>query len=203
MMKRVLDITVALIGLIALAPVFAVVAVLIKLDSPGPVFFKGKRVGQHGTPFRILKFRSMVADAPEKGASITCRDDTRITKMGRFLRSSKLDELPSLVNVLRGEMSLVGPRPEAPDWVERYKPEQRAVLSVKPGITGLAQIKYRHEETLLNGAELETEYPKIMEDKLSIDLDYVENRSLVLDVRVLLQTGATLFKRPSSVGSGS
>lgn len=194
MIKRTLDITVALISLIILAPIFVVIAILIRLDSPGPVFFRGKRVGQHGKTFHILKFRSMVPDAPQKGAAITCKDDPRITRIGRVLRKTKLDELPSLVNVLKGEMSLVGPRPESPSWVERYTPRQQAVLAVRPGITGLAQIKYRNEETLLNIANLETEYPRIMNDKLNIDLGYMENRSFVLDVCILLGTVAALLR---------
>jgi lipopolysaccharide/colanic/teichoic acid biosynthesis glycosyltransferase len=195
MVKRVFDMAVALIGLIALVPVFVVIAILIKLDSSGPVFFKGKRVGQHGKIFYILKFRSMVVDAPQKGPAITCKDDPRVTKMGRFLRKTKLDELPGLVNVLKGEMSLVGPRPEAPAWVERYTPRQRAVLTTRPGITGLTQIKYRNEEDLLSGANLEAEYSKIMNDKLNIDLDYVENRSFSLDLYILMKTATALLRR--------
>ena len=194
MLKRLFDITAALIGLIILIPVFIVVAILIKLDSPGPVFFKGKRVGQYGKIFYILKFRSMVPDAPQKGATITCKDDPRITRIGRFLRNTKLDELPSLVNVLKGEMSLVGPRPEAPAWVERYTPQQQVVLTIKPGITGLAQIKYRSEEELLSKANWETEYFQIMHDKLNIDLHYVKNRSFILDIRILLGTVVVLFR---------
>jgi lipopolysaccharide/colanic/teichoic acid biosynthesis glycosyltransferase len=194
MVKRVFDIVVALLGLIALAPLFVVIAILIKLDSSGPVFFKGKRVGQHGKMFHILKFRSMVVDAPKKGPAITCKDDPRVTKMGRFLRKSKLDELPGLVNVLKGEMSLVGPRPEAPSWVERYTPRQRAVLATRPGITGPTQIKYRNEEELLNGTNLEAEYLEIMDDKLNIDLDYVENRSFCLDLRILAGTALALLR---------
>lgn len=195
MVKRVFDIVVALIGLIVLAPVFVVIAILIKLDSSGPAIFKGKRVGQHGKIFYILKFRSMVVDAPQKGPTITCKDDPRVTKMGRFLRKTKLDELPGLLNVLKGEMSLVGPRPEVPTWVERYTPQQRAVLTVKPGITGLVQIKYRNEEELLSGANLEAEYSKIMNDKLNIDLSYVENRSFSLDLYILVKTAAVLLRR--------
>jgi len=194
MVKRSLDIAVALIGLILLAPVFIVIVVLIKLSSPGPVFFRGKRIGQYGKSFNILKFRSMVPDAPQKGAAITCEDDPRITQIGRVLRKTKLDELPSLVNVLKGEMSLVGPRPESPEWVDRYTPRQRAVLTVRPGITGLAQIKYRNEEALLRSANLETEYPKIMNDKLNIDLGYVKDCSFFLDVRILLGTAVALFR---------
>ncbi len=195
MVKRLLDVTAALIGLLVLAPIFVVIAILIRLDSPGPVFFNGKRVGQYGKIFDILKFRSMVSDAPQRGAAITSQDDPRITRIGKVLRKTKVDELPSLVNVLKGEMSLVGPRPEAPYWVERYTPQQRAVLNVKPGITGLAQVKYRHEEALLRTADLETTYPRIMNDKLSIDLGYVENQSLVLDLRILLETVEALFRQ--------
>ncbi len=195
MVKRLLDVTAALIGLLVLAPIFVVIAILIRLDSPGPVFFNGKRVGQYGKIFDILKFRSMVPDAPQRGAAITSQDDPRITRIGKVLRKTKVDELPSLVNVLKGEMSLVGPRPEAPYWVERYTPQQRAVLNVKPGITGLAQVKYRHEEALLRTADLETTYPRIMNDKLSIDLGYVENQSLVLDLRILLETVEALFRQ--------
>jgi lipopolysaccharide/colanic/teichoic acid biosynthesis glycosyltransferase len=136
----------------------------------------------------------MVVDAPQKGPAITCRDDPRVTRIGRVLRKTKLDELPGLVNVLRGEMSLVGPRPEAPVWVERYTPQQRAVLTVKPGITGLVQIKYRNEEKFLSGSNLETEYSIIMNDKLSIDLEYVENRSFALDLYILVKTAAALLR---------
>jgi len=203
MIKRIFDITVALMGLIILAPILVVIAILIKVDSPGPVFFRGKRVGQYGKIFYILKFRSMVPDAPQKGAAITCKDDARITRIGRVLRKTKLDELPSLVNVLKGEMSLVGPRPEAPVWVERYTFQQRAVLTVKPGITGLAQIKYRNEEALLSGANLEAEYLHVMNDKLNIDLSYLENRSFISDLRILMETVAVLLKRSRVIHDGS
>jgi lipopolysaccharide/colanic/teichoic acid biosynthesis glycosyltransferase len=198
MVKRGFDFTVALLGLILLAPVFAVIAVLVRLDSAGPVFFKGARVGQDGRVFHILKFRSMVVDAPQKGAAITCRDDPRVTRIGSILRANKLDELPSLVNVVMGDMSLVGPRPEVPVWVDRYTPRQLSVLTVKPGITGLAQIKYRDEETLLNNRNLETEYLQIMNDKLDIDLDYLETRSFLSDLRILFETAAVLVGRPEA-----
>jgi lipopolysaccharide/colanic/teichoic acid biosynthesis glycosyltransferase len=195
MAKRLMDITVALIGLVVLAPLFVVIGTLIKLDSPGPAFFRGERIGQFGRRFYIFKFRSMVPDAPHLGTAITSRDDPRITRIGRLLRKTKLDELPSLVNVLKGEMSLVGPRPESPSWVERYTPQQRAVLNIKPGITGLAQIKYRNEEGLLSTASIDTEYPRIMNDKLSIDLRYLEHHSFLTDISILLETVAALFRR--------
>ncbi len=193
--KRFVDITVAAVGLVILAPLFLLIAIWIKLDSPGPVFFKGTRIGQYGQPFRILKFRSMVPDARHLGADITSHDDPRITRVGRLLRKSKLDEMPSLVNVLKGEMSLVGPRPESPAWVARYTPQQRAVLNIRPGITGLAQIKYRHEEELLNTTNVEAEYPRIMNDKLNIDLRYVEHQSFRMDVQIMLGTAVALFRR--------
>jgi lipopolysaccharide/colanic/teichoic acid biosynthesis glycosyltransferase len=195
MAKRFWDITIALIGLVVLAPLFVVIGILIKLDSPGPMFFKGERIGQYGRRFYILKFRSMVPNAPQLGMAITSQDDPRITRIGRFLRKTKLDELPSLVNVLKGEMSLVGPRPESPAWVERYTLQQQAVLTIKPGITGLAQIKYRNEEGMLSTANIETEYPRIMNDKLSMDLRYLENHSLSMDVHILLETAVALFRR--------
>jgi lipopolysaccharide/colanic/teichoic acid biosynthesis glycosyltransferase len=137
----------------------------------------------------------MVVGAPQKGPAITCKDDLRITKTGRFLRKTKLDELPGLVNVLKGEMSLVGPRPEAVSWVERYTPRQRTVLTVKPGITGLTQVKYRHEEELLSSTNLESEYLRLMNDKLNIDLDYVKNRSFGLDLHILMKTAVALLKK--------
>ncbi len=202
MVKRSVDILVSLMGLIILWPFIGIIAILVKLDSPGPVFYKGTRIGRYGKRFEILKFRSMIADASRRGASVTCQGDPRITRLGHFLRDTKLDELPNLINVLKGEMSLVGPRPEAPDWVERYTPRQRKVLTVRPGITGLSQIKFRHEEALLSGDDLETAYSRVMSDKLEIDLDYVANHSFFMDMRILLGTVTALFERSDSVTGG-
>ena len=186
--KRLLDILVSMVGLFILSPVFALLAVLIKLDSSGPVIFKGLRIGQHGKPFQLLKFRSMVQNAPAIVSAVTANGDPRITRVGHIIRKTKLDELPSLWNVLTGEMSLVGPRPESPSWVEKYTPEQRKVLEVMPGVTGLAQIKYRDEESLLNQSNLEEDYVRIMNDKLAIDLDYIRRWSFWLDLRILIET---------------
>ena len=186
--KRLLDILVSMVGLFILSPVFALLAVLIKLDSSGPVIFKGLRIGQHGKPFQLLKFRSMVQNAPAIGSAVTANGDPRITRVGHIIRKTKLDELPSLWNVLTGEMSLVGPRPESPSWVVKYTPEQRKVLEVMPGVTGLAQIKYRDEESLLNQSNLEEDYVRIMNDKLAIDLDYIRRWSFWLDLRILFET---------------
>ena len=195
MAKRCMDLVVAVIALLVLAPLMVAIAIVIKLSSPGPVLYRGKRIGRYGKAFHILKFRTMVANASQLGPAITYNGDPRITRIGRLLRKAKLDELPNLINVLRGEMSLIGPRPEAPGWVGQYTERQRAVLSVRPGMTGLAQLKYPHEEELLNGADLETVYPRIMNDKLEIDLGYVNNWSLGLDMRILFETGAMLVKR--------
>ena len=177
MTKRIFDLTVALIGLIFIAPILFVIAFLIKLDSPGSIFFKGARVGQYGRLFHIFKFRSMVPDAPQKGPSITCGDDPRITRIGRFLRRTKLDELPGLFNVLKGEMSLVGPRPEAPCWVERYTPYQRQVLMVKPGITGLAQVTRGYDSSLESVVE-----------KVKHDVKYIRTWSIFSDIKILAKT---------------
>ena len=194
-LKRALDLAVALGGLIVLAPVFAVVAALIKCDSRGPVFYFGDRIGQHGRPFKMLKFRSMVVNADRQGPVITHGDDPRITRVGGVLRRTKVDELPQLWNVLRGEMSLVGPRPEAPCYVALYTPEQRQVLAVRPGITGLAQLAYRNEEECLSPDTWEREYVNVlMPQKMTLDLEYVRHRSFALDVQILARTAWFLVR---------
>ena len=200
MAKRCFDIIVALIGLILLTPVFLIVALAIRLDSSGPVFYVGKRIGKDGAPFGIIKFRTMVDHADRMGAALTQGQDRRVTPVGRFLRKWKLDELPQLLNVLRGEMSVVGPRPEAPCYVEHYTAEQRCVLQVKPGITGLTQVRFRHEETLLQRCKnLEEEYVvTIMPRKLALDLQYVETQSFGLDMRLIAQTCLCLFRTDES-----
>lgn len=188
-MKRTFDFVIALGGLVALAPAFAVVAALIKCDSRGPVFYGGDRIGRHGRPFKIMKFRSMAVGADRRGPPITHRDDPRITRVGAFLRRTKLDELPQLWNVLKGEMSLVGPRPETPSYVALYTPEQRQVLAVRPGMTGLPQLSYRDEEKHLSPDSWEQDYVNIlMPQKLALDLEYVRRRSFALDVQILART---------------
>ncbi len=196
-MKRVFDVSVSLLGLIILAPVFIIIGVWIKAASPGPVFYRARRVGRHGRLFNLYKFRSMVVDADRLGAGITAGDDPRIMRAGRFLRRSKLDELPQLINVVKGDMSLVGPRPEDPRYVESYTPEQRRVLTVRPGITSWASVQYRHEEQLLAASTVDDVYRReIMPQKLALDLDYVSRRSFWLDVRILLQTACAIFQGP-------
>jgi lipopolysaccharide/colanic/teichoic acid biosynthesis glycosyltransferase len=195
MIKRIFDVVVALIGLILLSPVMLVIAILVKLDSPGPIFYRAPRVGKDGRLFRMYKFRTMVANAEKMGPAITVDRDPRITRIGARLRSSRLDEIPQLINVLRGEMSMVGPRPEAPYYIERYSPEQREVLRVKPGMTGPAQIAFRHEEEALsNPKTLDDEYMNvILPPKLAMDLKYIEQQSLGLDLRILFRTAWVLF----------
>lgn len=195
MLKRLFDVLVSAVALLLLSPVFLVVAIAIKISSPGPVFYRAVRVGQHGVPFKLYKFRSMVVNADKIGAGITTAHDPRITPIGRFLRRTKLDELPQLINVLRGEMSLVGPRPEDPRYVALYTEEQRRVLRVRPGMTSLASVRYRHEQALLSGADWETQYiQRIMPDKLAIDLEYLERATLLSDLGVLWQTFIALFR---------
>jgi len=192
MPKRLFDLVVAGAGLLLLAPLLLVIALWIKLDSPGPVFFRQQRVGRFGALFRIHKFRSMRGDAPLAGPQLTVGADPRITRAGAFLRRSKLDELPQLIDVLAGTMSLVGPRPEVPRYVAMYPAELRAkVLSVRPGITDPASIAYRDENTLLAGAaDPERVYiEQVMPAKLRFAAQYVDRMSLWNDVRLI---GATL-----------
>lgn len=193
MLKRAFDVTCALAGLIAFSPALAVIAALVKIGDPGPALYRAERIGLDGTPFKMLKFRTMRL-RPTEGAAITMRDDPRVTPVGRALRKLKLDEAPQLVNVLRGDMSLVGPRPEAPVYVALYTPEQRRALSVRPGVTGLAQIIYRDESDLLAGPDPETLYRTVaMPAKLRIDLLYIANQSFWLDLRIIALTFAVII----------
>lgn len=195
-MKRLLDFTAAALGLLLLAPLFVLVALAIKLDSPGPVFFRQERVGRHGRVFRIFKFRTMAVTAPGSGPQITAAGDQRVTRVGAFLRRSKLDELAQLIDVLRGTMSLVGPRPEVPRYVAQYTPEQRArLLSVRPGITDFASLRYRNEgELLAAAADPEREYLNvILPSKLRMAANSVEHASLAADLRALGLTLRTVF----------
>jgi lipopolysaccharide/colanic/teichoic acid biosynthesis glycosyltransferase len=184
------DVVFALFGLLVLLPVFVLITIWIKLDSQGPVLFKQQRIGRGELPFHILKFRTMVVDAERMGKQITVGRDPRITPSGHLLRKYKLDELPQLINVLLGHMSFVGPRPEVPYYVNYYNEQQKAVLSIRPGITDWASIKYRDENSLLNSAEQPEQLyiEKIMPDKLSINLQYLQSASLKKDVQIILQT---------------
>lgn len=187
--KRGFDIACALVGLLLLAPVFAVIALWIRSTSPGPVFYRATRVGRNGKLFHLYKFRTMRQDADRTGPGITRSADDRITPVGALLRRSKLDEFPQLLNVLKGDMSLVGPRPEDPRYVTHYTPDERIVLAVRPGMTSLASIRYRNEEQLLQGENWEETYiHKVMREKLRVDRRYVEKWSMALDVQILFYT---------------
>ncbi len=195
LLKRLFDIAASAIGLLLLAPVLLGIAVWIKRDSPGPVFFRQERIGRHGQPFRIYKFRSMRQD--NAGLQITVGEDARITRSGRFIRAYKLDELPQLINVLLGDMSIVGPRPEVPRYVALYPAEVRAeVLSVRPGITDLASVQYRSESTLLaqSSNPEQTYVDTILPAKLALCRQYVRERSFWLDLRIIGMTLGILLK---------
>lgn len=188
--KRVFDIVISALGLIVLALPMVLISLLIKRDSEGPVFFRQIRVGKNQVPFEILKFRTMVVDAPKLGREITVGEDPRITKTGRILRKTKLDELPQLINVLKGDMSFVGPRPEVPRYVELYDDRQRQILSIRPGITDLASIEYRDEATVLAAAENPDQVyiEEIMPHKLDLNLKYMKNMGIFYDIKLILKT---------------
>lgn len=190
LLKRLFDLSMSFIGLVILSPVFLIIALLIKLDSKGPVFFRQIRMGRYEEPFEILKFRTMVVDAEKKGKQITVGNDSRITRVGRFIRKSKLDELPQLINVFKGEMSFVGPRPEVPRYTEYYNKEQKKIFQIRPGITDYASIKYRNEnDVLANSHDPEKTYiEEVMQDKLKINLAYLEKRSIFEDIVIILKT---------------
>lgn len=196
--KRLFDIALSLLGLTFLAPLFLLIAVLIKAESSGPVFFRQERVGLHGRPFRIHKFRTMRADRESAGPLLTIGADPRITRVGRFLRRYKLDELPQLIDVLLGRMSLVGPRPEVPKYVALYPEEvHEKVLSVRPGITDWASIRFRDENALLGrAADPERAYvEEVLPIKLRFYLEYVDTRSFLVDLRIIFATIAAVFRR--------
>jgi lipopolysaccharide/colanic/teichoic acid biosynthesis glycosyltransferase len=189
MLKRLFDIVCSGLGLLVLSPMLLALAIWVKQSSPGPVFYRATRVGRYGEHFTLYKFRSMVVDADRKGPGITNAKDDRITSVGRFLRRTKLDELPQLINVLRGEMSLVGPRPEDPHYVDLYTPEQRAILNLSPGITSMASLTYHNEEQMLSGSDWEQTYiEEIMPTKLAIDLKYAQRANLFTDIWLIIRT---------------
>ena len=192
--KRAFDIVCSLLGLVVLSPLLLVVSLLVAVTSPGGVFFRQERIGKGGKPFRIFKFRSMRKD--NAGLKITTGNDSRITPVGRFLRKSKIDELPQLINVLVGDMSFVGPRPEVAYYVNLYTPYQRQVLLVRPGITDYASIAYRNENDLLAGAEdPEKMYiEQIMPDKIELNMKYLREISPLADIKLILKPVAAVVK---------
>jgi len=196
-MKRVFDIVSSGIGLILLSPIFLLLAILIKLDSRGPVFYKQLRVGKYGKDFKIFKFRSMLQGADKKGLITIGGRDPRVTRSGYYIRKYKLDEIPQLINVFIGDMSVVGPRPEVRKYVNLYTEEQLKVLSVKPGITDIASIKYRNENELLEKSDSPDQMyiEVIMPDKLRYNLEYINKQSFIYDLKLIFLTFKEIITR--------
>ena len=188
--KRALDLASSGVGLILLSPAFAAIALAIWLHDRGPIFYRGGRIGLHGHPFQMLKFRTMCPDAHLQGGTSTPADDERVTPVGRLLRRFKLDELPQLMNVFRGDMSLVGPRPQVKWAVNLYTPGERVLLTVRPGMTDYASIRFANESEILRGsADADRDYlEKIAPEKIRLGLEYVRSQSLFLDLRIILAT---------------
>jgi len=197
MFKRLFDLVSSASGLIFISPLLLIVSGLIKGEDGGPVFYRGVRVGKDGKPFRIFKFRTMVVDAERRGGPSTADDDPRITRIGKILRKYKLDELPQLINVLKGEMSIVGPRPEVKQYVDMYTGEEKAILSLKPGITDWASIWNPDEGALLAGhPDPEKAYlEKIRPEKIRFQLEYVKQHSFLTDLEIILKTFLALVGR--------
>ncbi|MGD0402208.1 MAG: sugar transferase [Candidatus Acidiferrales bacterium] len=195
-LKRLFDLTASVVGLMLLLPVLTILALAVKLDSPGPVFYRGLRAGRFGKAFRIFKYRTMVLDAHKLGGPSSSADDPRITRMGGLLRRHKLDELPQLLNVLKGEMSLVGPRPEVVEEVLLYTAEEKGLLEVRPGITDWASIRFRNEGEILRGSsDPHAAYrEKIRPEKIRLGLEYVRRRSFLTDFKIILQTLKTIVE---------
>lgn len=194
-MKRIFDIVASGCGLLVLLPLFVVLSVWIKLDSKGSVFYRQTRVGRYGCDFKLFKFRSMRVGADKQGLITVGGHDPRITRSGYFIRKYKLDELPQLINVFVGDMSLVGPRPEVRKYVDMYTPEQMHVLDVRPGITDMASIRYRNENELLEAVDNPDLYyvEVIMQDKLRINLEYVKKHSFWFDLKLIFKTFYTII----------
>lgn len=194
-MKRILDIIISFVGLWLLALITPFVALAITLDSRGSIFYRGVRVGKNGKLFKIFKFRTMIDGADRCGPKLTYRNDPRITAIGTILRRLKVDELPQLINVFLGQMSIVGPRPEDPQYVSHYTKGQRAILSVKPGITGPAQIHYVDIESHMDPSKFDEQYiDEIIPEKFRLNMLYIQTRSLMLDLKILWRTLLSLFR---------
>jgi len=196
MLKRIFDITASLFGLIFLSPIFLIIIIWIKIDSKGPIFYKQERVGKDNINFKLFKFRSMRVNSDKKGLLTLGDKDTRITNSGFYIRKYKIDELPQLLNVIIGDMSFVGPRPEVRRYVEYYTMNQMEVLKVRPGITDVASIAYRNESEILKSKSNPEEYyiDVIMQDKLALNIDYIKNKNLLKDINVIFKTLIAILK---------
>jgi lipopolysaccharide/colanic/teichoic acid biosynthesis glycosyltransferase len=196
-MRRIFDMAIALVVLPILSPLLVLVMLAVVVESPGNPFYGGWRVGKGGKRFRMWKFRTMLKNADRLGTAITTRQDPRITKVGWFLRATKIDELPQFINLCVGDLTLIGPRPEAPEFVDQYTREQREILKVKPGITGPTQLHYTvlEAETVPDGQDAERFYvEQVMDKKLRLDLEYINKRTFLSDCRVVLQTVALMAR---------
>ena len=197
MTKRAFDILFSLFGIVALSPVMLACGLAVLVSSRGPIFFRQERMGMNFRPFGILKFRSMVVDAPKMGEQVTVSGDSRVTSVGRLIRKAKLDELPQLFNVLLGDMSFVGPRPEVPEYVNQFRSEYESLLRVRPGITGIASITYRNEEAILAASSdpKHAYVTEVLPEKIRLGQLYVDRHSLTLDVRLIIMTLFKIFGR--------
>jgi len=197
MTKRIFDFIISLMGIILLSPIFIIVALMVRLGSKGPVFYKGKRAGWHGNVFEMYKFRTMVPNAEKIGGPSTPIDDSRLTEMGKVLKKYQLDELPQLINVLKGEMSFVGPRPEVEIYIDKLNKERRKkILSVRPGMTDFASLWNFHEGDILKeSSDPEKDYlEKIRPKKIELQLKYINEKSFWLDIKLIFKTIAKIFK---------
>lgn len=197
MIKRGFDIFFSSLGVVICSPIFLALSIAIRLESRGPVFYRGVRVGMHGKPFRIYKFRSMVTDAEMLGASSTHQADPRLTRCGKYIRKFKLDELSQLINVFLGDMSIVGPRPEVQKFVDIYTEEEKQILSLRPGITDWSSIKFHNEAEIIEASgipDADEAYEKLIRpEKLRLQLKYIKERNLLVDIKIVVSTVLTLF----------
>lgn len=202
MLKRIFDITAALIGLILFSPFFLILAVAIKLETPGPVFYRGDRVGKNGIPFKIFKFRTMVQNADQIGGTSTSSADPRVTETGHFIRRFKLDEIAQLINVLIGDMSIVGPRPEVQKFVDMYTEEETRILTVRPGITDWASIRFHNEGEIIEASGIEDPdeaYAQLIRpEKLRLQMKYVTERNFWIDLTIIFKTLTTIVSTRAS-----
>jgi lipopolysaccharide/colanic/teichoic acid biosynthesis glycosyltransferase len=195
--KRLFDLIASAVGLVFLSPILLLVALGVRLTSPGPVFYRGIRSGRNGTPFRILKFRTMVPDAAEKGGPSTGQDDPRVTPFGAFLRRYKLDELPNLVCVLTGQMSIVGPRPEVPRYTSLYEGDEKLILTVRPGITDLSSLQFINLASHIGAENVDANFESlVLPVKNRLRVQYVKEWSFSNDMKIVARTLLALFKRP-------
>lgn len=195
--KRIFDVVVSLIALIVLSPIILIIAIAIKLDSPGPVVFKQERITKHGKTFKIYKFRTMLVNAEQLGSQVTVDNDPRITRTGKVLRKYRLDEFLQLINILKGEMSFVGTRPEVRKYVDAYSDEMYATLLLPAGVTSLASIKYKDEDTLLSNTDNvdDTYINEILPEKMRYNLEYIRNFSFFYDIKIMIMTVFAVIKK--------